>query len=114
MTTNSTFDATQGAAKGQNEANNKYEQAFAKYETELNDNAVSEAVKTLVEKNRDKYDTPEVLRTLLSTVELTTLKVTDSQESVLKFTENVNKFADEHPDLPLSPPSASIPTTQKS
>ena len=100
MTTNSTFDDNEGAAKGQNEAKSQYEQAFAKYDTELNDNAVSEAVKTLVEKNRDKYDTPEVLRTLLSTVELTTLKVTDSQESVLKFTENVNKFADEHPDLP--------------
>ena len=26
--------------------------------------------------------------------------MTDSQESVLKFTENVNRFAEEHPDLP--------------
>lgn len=50
--------------------------------------------------NRDKYDNAEVLKQLLSTVELTTLKVTDSQESVLRFTENVNRFADEHPDLP--------------
>lgn len=90
---------TTNATNGQ-EANSKYEQAFAKYNMELSDEAVSAAVKELVEKNRDKYDTPEVLKTLLSTVELTTLKVTDSQESVLQFTENVNRFADEHPDLP--------------
>ncbi len=90
---------TTNVTNGQ-EANSKYEQAFAKYKMELSDEAVSAAVKELVEKNRDKYDTPEVLKTLLSTVELTTLKVTDSQESVLQFTENVNRFADEHPDLP--------------
>lgn len=41
-----------------------------------------------------------MLRQLLGTVELTTLKCTDSQESVLRFTENVNRFANEHPDLP--------------
>ena len=54
----------------------------------------------LVAENREKYNTPEVLRQLLGTVELTTLKCTDSQESVLRFTENVNRFANEHPDLP--------------
>lgn len=77
-----------------------YEQAFAKYNLALNDQDVTEAVRKILEENREKYDTPEVKRTLLSTVELTTLKVTDSQESVLRFTENVNRFADEHPDLP--------------
>lgn len=78
----------------------KYEQAFEKFDLSLNDHAVSEAVGKLVAENRAKYDTPEVKRQLLSTVELTTLKVTDSAESVLQFTENVNRFSDEHPDLP--------------
>ena len=78
----------------------KYEQAFEKFDLHLNDDAVSAAVHKLVADNRDKYNTPEVKKQLLSTVELTTLKVTDSQESVLKFTENVNNFANEHPDLP--------------
>lgn len=78
----------------------KYEQAFEKFDLHLDDEKVSAAVHQLVADNREKYNTPEVLKQLLSTVELTTLKVTDSQESVLKFTENVNKFADEHPDLP--------------
>lgn len=78
----------------------KYEQAFEKFDLSLNDHAVSEAVGKLVAENRAKYDIPEVKRQLLSTVELTTLKVTDSAESVLQFTENVNRFSDEHPDLP--------------
>lgn len=78
----------------------KYEQAFEKFNLSQTDEQVSAAVRQLVANNRDKYDNAEVLKQLLSTVELTTLKVTDSQESVLRFTENVNRFADEHPDLP--------------
>lgn len=78
----------------------KYEQAFEKFDLSQTDEQVSAAVRQLVADNRDKYDNAEVLKQLLSTVELTTLKVTDSQESVLCFTENVNRFADEHPELP--------------
>lgn len=78
----------------------KIEQAFAKYNLCLNDEEVHAAVTRLLERNKAQYDTAEVRRELLSTVELTTLKVTDSQESVLQFTERVNRFADEHPDLP--------------
>jgi len=78
----------------------KYEQAFEKFDLSQTDEQVSAAVRQLVANNRDKYDNAEVLKQLLSTVELTTLKVTDSQESVLRLTENVNRFADEHPELP--------------
>lgn len=78
----------------------KYEQAFEKFDLSQTDEQVSAAVRQLVADNRNKYDSAEVLKQLLSTVELTTLKVTDSQESVLRFTENVNRFADEHPELP--------------
>lgn len=78
----------------------KIEQAFAKYNLCLNDEEVHAAVTRLLEQKKAQYNTAEVRRELLSTVELTTLKVTDSQESVLQFTERVNRFADEHPDLP--------------
>lgn len=78
----------------------KIEQAFAKYNLCLNDEEVHAAVSRLLEHKKSQYDTAEVRRELLGTVELTTLKVTDSQESVLQFTERVNRFADEHPDLP--------------
>ena len=77
-----------------------YEQAFSKFDLHLHDEAISNAVHALVDKHCAEYNTPEVKRALLGTVELTTLKVTDSQESVLAFTEKVNRFADEHPDLP--------------
>ncbi|MBO5135016.1 MAG: deoxyribose-phosphate aldolase [Bacteroidaceae bacterium] len=78
----------------------KYEQAFSKYDMHLDDAQVHAAVSRLVSDNKAKYDTHEVKLQLLSTVELTTLKVTDSQESVLRFTERVNAFADAHPELP--------------
>ena len=78
----------------------KIKQAFAKYNLCLNDEEVHAAVTRLLEQKKAQYNTAEVRRELLSTVELTTLKVTDSQESVLQFTERVNRFADEHPDLP--------------
>ena len=79
---------------------NQYEQAFSKYELHLNDEKVSSTVREIIAQNREKYNTPEVLHTLLSTVELTTLTVTDSQESVFNFTESVNRWSDQHPDLP--------------
>ncbi len=81
-------------------AANRYSEAFSKFNLNLTDEAVHAAVTKLVEANKQKYDTDEVRRELLSTIELTTLKVTDSQESVLAFTEKVNRFADAHPDLP--------------
>lgn len=43
---------------------------------------------------------PETLRFLFSCIDLTTLRSTDSQQSVAKFTERVNAFEEEHGDLP--------------
>lgn len=77
-----------------------YEQAFSKFDLNLTDESVHNAVLRLIEEKKSLYDTEATRLQLLSTLELTTLKVTDSQESVLKFTEKVNRFADEHPDLP--------------
>lgn len=76
------------------------EQAFSKYNLHLHDEEVSQAVKRLVTENRDKYDNREAKLNMLGAVELTTLKCTDSQESVLAFTERVNTFTAAHPDLP--------------
>lgn len=79
---------------------NKYEQAFAQYDLTQSDEQVSAAVAALIAENREKYNTQEVKERLLGTVELTTLTVTDSQESVMRFTENVNRWTSEHPELP--------------
>lgn len=78
----------------------KYSQAFEKFYLHRHDEIVHEEVTKLIEKNKGKYDTPEVMLHLLQAVELTTLKVTDSEESVLAMVERVNKFYDERPELP--------------
>lgn len=79
---------------------NRYEEAFSQFNLHLHDEEVAAAVARLVEEKKAQYMTDEVKRQLIGTLELTTLKVTDSQESVLALTERVNTFADEHPDLP--------------
>ena len=78
----------------------RYQEAFSKFDLHIHDEDVHAAVTKLLEEKKAQYSTPDVKRQLLGAVELTTLKVTDSQESVLKFTERVNDFADAHPDLP--------------
>lgn len=82
------------------EQDNKYEKALALYETELNDQEVREAVRKIIAERVHENDTPEVKKFLLGSVELTTLKTTDSEESVMAFTEKVNQFDDAYPDLP--------------
>lgn len=76
------------------------EQAFSKFDLHLHDEEVSRAVSRLVADNRAKYDHREAKLRMLGAVELTTLKCTDSQESVLAFTERVNNFTADHLDLP--------------
>ena len=77
-----------------------YEQAFAKFNLHLHDEEVAAAVGRLVEEKKAQYDTPEVKRALLGTIELTSLKVTDSAESILQWVERINEFTDQHPALP--------------
>ena len=78
----------------------KYEEALAKYSLDIDDAEVRAAVKKLIGEKVHENDTPEVKRFLMGSIELTTLKTTDSEESVLAFTERVNRFDDEYPDLP--------------
>lgn len=78
----------------------KYEEALNLYQTNLNDEKIEHEVAKLLEDHRIENDRKEIKYFLLSTIELTTLKVTDSQESVLKFTEVVNKYWGERTDLP--------------
>ena len=78
----------------------KYDQMLAMYRTDLKDSEVAQKVAEIIEKKVPENDTREVKRFLMGSVELTTLKTTDSEESVLAFTERVNKFEDSYPDLP--------------
>ncbi len=78
----------------------KYDQMLALYNTDLKDSDVAAKVAEIIEKKVPENDTLEVKKFLLGSVELTTLKTTDSEESVLAFTEKVNKFEDAYPTLP--------------
>lgn len=78
----------------------KYEEALNKYNLDIDDTALKEAVRTLIAEKVHENDTPEVKRFLMGSIELTTLKTTDSETSVLAFTERVNEFDNQYPDLP--------------
>ena len=78
----------------------KYEQALKLYNTSIDDADVAAKVAEIIEKNVPENDTLDVKKFLMGSIELTTLKTTDSEESVLRFTERVNAFDNEYPDLP--------------
>lgn len=78
----------------------KYDQMLGKYNTALNDSEIAAKVAEIIEKKVPENDTLAVKKFLMGSVELTTLKTTDSEESVLAFTEKVNKFEDAYPELP--------------
>ena len=77
----------------------KYEIALAKYNTDLNDADIQARVADLMENKVPENNTEEVKKLLFNCIDLTTLNTTDSDESVMRFTEKVNQFDDEFPDL---------------
>ena len=76
------------------------EEALKKYNLDISDEQVSEAVKKIIAEKVPQNDTLEVKKFLMGSVELTTLKTTDSETSVMAFTEKVNKFDETYPTLP--------------
>ena len=79
---------------------NKYEEVLAKYNLEISDADVQAAVKDLIANKVPENDTVEVKKFLMGSIELTTLSCTDSDTSVMTFTERVNAFDNTYPDLP--------------
>ena len=78
----------------------KIEEALSKYNLEISDEEVKEAVKKIIAEKVHENDTPEVKRFMFGSIELTTLTTQDSAESVLQLVEKVNKFANEYPQMP--------------
>ncbi|MBP3745635.1 MAG: deoxyribose-phosphate aldolase [Prevotella sp.] len=78
----------------------KIEQALSKYNLNVSDEEVTQAVRKIIAEKVHENDNPDVKRFLFGSIELTTLKTTDSEESVLAFTERVNEFENAYPDLP--------------
>lgn len=97
-----------GGIKGQVEAErqangqmtDKYTETLAKYNCNIDEKAVQEAVKKLIMEKVPQNDTVEVKKFLLGSVELTSLHTSDNDESILAMVEKVNRFDTEYPDLP--------------
>ena len=81
------------------EEESKYEFVLKEYTPAMSDAEVAENVKRLIEEKVEANNTQEVKKFLFNCIDLTTLKCTDSEESVLKFTEKVNEFDDKYPYL---------------
>ena len=78
---------------------NKYNATLAKYYTQLNDKDVAAQVSAIIDSKVAENNTLDVKKFLFNCIDLTTLNTTDSDESVMKFTQNVNRFEESYPDL---------------
>ncbi|MGL4993337.1 MAG: deoxyribose-phosphate aldolase [Bacteroidales bacterium] len=78
----------------------KYREILKSYNCELSDEAVKSAVIELLEKNMAQAKNSEVYKLLFSLIDLTTLNTTDHLEHVTKFTQRVNAFETEFPEMP--------------
>lgn len=78
----------------------KIEEALSKYNLEFTDEQVAAETKALLDTHLQENMNKDVYRFLMGSIELTTLKTTDCDRSVMEFTEKVNKFDSEYPNLP--------------
>lgn len=78
----------------------KYDKALSLYKTNIKDEDVKAAVGKILNEKLEENNTLEVKKFLFNCIDLTTLKTTDSVESVMKFTEKVNEFENKYVDLP--------------
>ncbi len=78
---------------------NKYKATLAKYNTNLNDKDVAAQVAAIIDAKVADNNNLDVKKFLFNCIDLTTLNTTDSDESVMKFTQKVNRFEESYPDL---------------
>lgn len=78
----------------------KYTDAIAASNVTTDDAVVAAEVAKILDKHLDENRNIEVYKKIFNSIDLTTLKSTDSQQSVADFTERVNAFEQEHGDLP--------------
>lgn len=78
----------------------KYQKAIADSKVITDDAEVKARVEKILADHLDENRNVEVYKTLLNSIDLTTLKSTDSNRSVADFTERVNAFENEYGELP--------------
>lgn len=70
------------------------------YKIDFELNTIESEIKKIKEDNKDLEKDKEVLKTIFSCIDLTTLKETDSADSVTEFIGKVNDFKDKYPNIP--------------
>lgn len=78
----------------------KYHQAIADSNVNVDDAAVKAAVEKILSEHLQENMNQEVYKQVFNSIDLTTLTSTDSPQSVARFTERVNAFDNEYPQLP--------------
>ena len=81
-------------------AEDKYHQAIIDSNVVADDAAVKAATEKILDEHLAENMNKEVYRFLFNCIDLTTLRSTDSPRSVADFTERVNSFETDHPELP--------------
>lgn len=81
------------------EEESKYDYVLKEYTAAMSDAEVAAKTREIIETKVEANNTLEVKKLLFNCIDLTTLKCTDSEESVLAFTERVNEFDERYPDL---------------
>lgn len=77
----------------------RYHEALAASRVSVSEEVVKAEVAKILEKT-GQYNTPETLKFLLSSIDLTTLSTTDTVSSVARFTQRVNDFDNDYPHMP--------------
>lgn len=77
----------------------KYQEALKAINFPTDAETIDAAVAKITD-NAEQYASPEVYKFLFNSVDLTTLSTTDTVRSVAKFTERVNDFDNDYPQLP--------------
>ena len=80
-------------------ATDKYNQAIAESNVLSDDVAVKAAVDKVLTDHLKENMNEEVYKLLFNCIDPTTLRSTDSPSSVADFTERVNRFDEEHPEM---------------
>lgn len=78
----------------------KYHDIVAKSQVLTDDEKVKADVARILNDELEANRSLDTLKLLFNCIDLTTLKATDSPQSVARFTERVNDFEQEHGDLP--------------
>lgn len=81
-------------------AEDKYREAINRSAVTVDDAFVTAEVKRILDENLEKNSNEEVYKFLFNCIDLTTLQATDSPRSLADFTEKVNQFETEHPEMP--------------